>query len=105
MSDEYLADFGLTGVDDDIIRRERSKARDLRRSRWWQRRVGPGICYYCNGKFPVKELTMDHLVPLARGGTSNKGNLVPACKECNTRKKTMLPLEWEEYMDNLKKHG
>ncbi|PIX89335.1 MAG: HNH endonuclease, partial [Nitrospirae bacterium CG_4_10_14_3_um_filter_44_29] len=28
---------------------------------------------------------------------------VPACKECNTKKKHMLPIEWEEYMEKIKK--
>jgi 5-methylcytosine-specific restriction endonuclease McrA len=37
---------------------------------------------------------MDHLVPLSRGGRSIKGNLVPACKACNAKKKYRLP--WEE---------
>jgi len=36
---------------------------------------------------------MDHLVPLSRGGRSNKGNLVPACKDCNNRKKSRLAFE------------
>ena len=36
---------------------------------------------------------MDHLVPLARGGKSSKGNVVPACKSCNTNKKYHLPEE------------
>ncbi len=44
-------------------------------------------------------LTMDHLVPLGRGGTSVRGNVVPACKDCNKRKKAMLPVEWQEYLD------
>ena len=44
---------------------------------------------------------MDHLVPLGRGGKSVKGNLVPACKDCNNKKKTMLPLEWDEYMGTI----
>ena len=38
---------------------------------------------------------MDHLVPLIRGGRSTKGNLVPACKECNTKKKHQLAFEGE----------
>lgn len=46
---------------------------------------------------------MDHLVPVARGGKSVQGNLVPACKECNTKKKYRLPAEWEEYVASLKK--
>jgi len=38
---------------------------------------------------------MDHLVPLSRGGRSVKGNLVPACKDCNTKKKQSLAFEWD----------
>jgi 5-methylcytosine-specific restriction enzyme A len=36
---------------------------------------------------------MDHLVPVARGGRSVKGNVVASCKECNNRKKLMTPAE------------
>jgi 5-methylcytosine-specific restriction endonuclease McrA len=39
---------------------------------------------------------MDHVIPLARGGRSTKGNLVPCCKACNTRKKAELPQELRE---------
>ena len=46
---------------------------------------------------------MDHIVPLARGGTSSKGNLAACCKECNNLKKTMLPIEWDEYMERLER--
>jgi 5-methylcytosine-specific restriction endonuclease McrA len=44
---------------------------------------------------------MDHVVPLTRGGLSTKNNLVACCKACNTRKKTMLPQEWRDYMAGL----
>ncbi|MBU4263236.1 MAG: HNH endonuclease [Proteobacteria bacterium] len=97
-------DYGFTGVDEQVIKKEKAKARDLRRTSWWKNKIAAGICYYCGRKFPLKELTMDHLIPLARGGTSSKGNIVAACKECNTRKKTLLPLEWEEYMTSLDRH-
>ncbi len=82
-------------ADDAAIRREKDKARKLRRSAWWQRKLGAGLCHYCRKKFKPAELTMDHIVPLARGGQSVKGNLVPACKDCNNKKKSMLPIEWE----------
>ncbi len=82
-------------LSDDEIKRERAKARELRQSQWWKRRRAAGICHYCGGKFPVRELTMDHLVPLVRGGRSTKGNLVPACKDCNTKKQHRLAFEWE----------
>jgi 5-methylcytosine-specific restriction endonuclease McrA len=38
-------------------------------------------------------LTMDHLVPLIRGGKSSKGNLVPSCKHCNSGRRHRLPFE------------
>jgi 5-methylcytosine-specific restriction protein A len=44
---------------------------------------------------------MDHIVPLIRGGKSTKGNLVPACKDCNNKKKYLLPIEWDEYLKSF----
>lgn len=85
----------LPEADDEEIRRERQKARDLRRTPWWKRRIGEGRCHYCGGRFPPAELTMDHVVPLIRGGRSTKGNVVPCCKECNNRKKHSLAWEVE----------
>jgi 5-methylcytosine-specific restriction enzyme A len=100
------ADFSLDGVDEKDIRQERAKARELRKSRWWQQKIASGICYYCHRRVKPDELTMDHIVPLSRGGKSSKANLVPTCKECNNRKKILLPLEWEEYMERLSRaHG
>lgn len=97
-----MKDIGFDGVDEAVIRREKSKARELRKSRWWRATIAKGICYYCNIRVGAAALTMDHVVPLARGGTSSKNNIVPACKSCNTRKKTLLPLEWEEYISDLR---
>ncbi|MDR9502306.1 MAG: HNH endonuclease [Desulfurivibrionaceae bacterium] len=94
-------DFYFDGVDEGLIRQERDKARKLRKSGWWQKRIASGICYYCGRQFKPKELTMDHLTPLGRGGTSNKGNLVASCKECNNKKKNLLPYEWDEYMETI----
>ncbi|MDP3696235.1 MAG: HNH endonuclease [Desulfocapsaceae bacterium] len=95
--------FGFDGMDEAEIRTERAKAREMRKTRWWQQKTASGQCYYCLQIVSFQELTMDHLVPLTRGGRSTRDNLVPSCKECNTRKKNMLPLEWEEYLEMLKK--
>ncbi len=84
--------------DEDDLKRERAKARDLRQSQWWKRRLAKGVCHYCGGRAAPADLTMDHIVPIARGGRSVKGNLVPACKECNNRKRELLPMEWEEWL-------
>lgn len=80
------------------VKREREKSRELRKSRWWQNRLALGRCHYCGGSFAPGELTMDHLVPVSRGGKASRNNVVPACKECNSRKKYLLPIEWEEFL-------
>jgi 5-methylcytosine-specific restriction endonuclease McrA len=95
-------DYFVTDITEQEIRRERDKGRDLRRSRWWQNRLARGICHYCGGTFSPDELTMDHLVPVTRGGKSTPGNVVPACRGCNSRKKYLLPIEWEEYLNKMK---
>jgi 5-methylcytosine-specific restriction endonuclease McrA len=95
----------FAGVDDEELRREKAKARELRKSRWWQNILAAGRCDYCGRATPKAELTMDHRVPLTRGGKSSKGNLAACCKECNNRKKNLLPLEWEEYLENLGQTG
>lgn len=43
-----------------------------------------GRCAYCGEK--VKKLTMDHVVPVTKGGMSTPQNIVPACKPCNSAK-------------------
>ena len=48
-------------------------------------------CIYCGEK---KKPTIDHKVPLARGGTNDISNLVPACGSCNSRKGTKTAKEF-----------
>jgi 5-methylcytosine-specific restriction endonuclease McrA len=43
-------------------------------------------CQYCGRKFERSELTLDHVVPRSRGGTSTWNNIVLACIRCNLRK-------------------
>jgi 5-methylcytosine-specific restriction endonuclease McrA len=93
----------ISYVTEEERRKEKEKAQKLRKSQWWKRKCAGGICYFCGQKIPPKDLTMEHVVPVIRGGKSSRGNVVPACKECNNKKKYLLPLEWEEYLDRLNK--
>lgn len=94
-----MKEYAFDGIDEATIRRERAKARELRKTRWWRNKIARGTCHYCGEKKSPAELTMDHVVPLSRGGRSEKANLVPSCKDCNTKKKTRLVLEWEDYLE------
>ncbi len=95
-------DYFISEVTAEQLKREKEKARELRKSQWWKNRLARGGCHYCGGSFSPVELTMDHIVPLIRGGKSSRGNVVPACKECNNKKKHMLLIEWEEYLQSVK---
>lgn len=106
MSDEdddklQMGDGFFVPADEEQVRREKDKARELRRSQWWKNELGRGKCHYCGRCVPPKELTMDHIVPIIRGGMSRKGNVVPCCKDCNSKKKYLLPIEWQDYLDHL----
>lgn len=48
-------------------------------------------CRYCHAK--DVPLTIDHVIPLALGGTDKPDNLVAACQPCNAGKSSMSPAE------------
>ena len=75
------------------VKIERAKARALRNTDWWRNLLAKGECHYCHKKFAPSELTMDHVIPVARGGKSTRGNCVPCCKACNSEKKAYTPAE------------
>ena len=50
-------------------------------------------CQYCAEVLPSGELTLDHVIPRSRGGSSTWENLVACCHSCNRRKGNQLPIE------------
>lgn len=82
---------------------------DRRVTRWQRDKSAPGLtvwqrrrllnqwraqarsCTYGCGRLAS---TVDHVVPLIRGGTNFEGNLVPACRACNASKCARLLTEW-----------
>lgn len=75
------------------VARERERARELRNSGWWKQLLSRGVCHYCDKQVGAAGLTMDHVVPVARGGRSTRGNVVPCCKACNQSKRCLTPAE------------
>jgi 5-methylcytosine-specific restriction endonuclease McrA len=51
-----------------------------------------GVCAYCYSR---PGATIDHVVPIARGGRDEPGNVVPCCMRCNCSKGRRLLCEWE----------
>lgn len=63
---------------------------------WWARiEQFHGKCAYCKKK--PKRMTLDHVVPLSRGGQHTIQNSVPCCQSCNSAKgnKTLEELSWK----------
>jgi 5-methylcytosine-specific restriction endonuclease McrA len=48
-------------------------------------------CTACAAPAPS---TVDHIIPIARGGPHSIGNLMPLCRSCNSSKSDMLWIEW-----------
>ena len=49
-----------------------------------------GLCAYCQ----ESATTLDHVVPISKGGAHSKANLVPACKSCNSSKHDKTLIVW-----------
>ena len=43
-------------------------------------------CQYCKNVFEKKDLTIDHVIPKSKGGTTNWENVATSCKSCNIAK-------------------
>lgn len=51
------------------------------------------VCAYCGGTFADADLTVEHIVPVSRGGLLTWTNVATACRSCNTRKGNRTPEE------------
>ncbi len=88
-----MADEIFFEADPVHAKRERERARELRRTDWWRAQLQKGVCHYCGQTVGAANLTMDHVIPVARGGRSVKSNCVPCCKACNNEKRAFTPAE------------
>ena len=55
------------------------------------RRLYASRCTYCGTD---GSMTLDHVIPVSRGGSLGIGNLAPACESCNKSKRDRLPIEY-----------
>ena len=57
------------------------------------------ICGYCCGRLNEDEVVIDHITPLAKGGSSDVENLQVTCRRCNSLKSDRDHFEAEEYIN------
>lgn len=57
----------------------------------WSRAAASIPCYWCGNSTKPKGRNLDHVIPIARGGSDSVGNLCVSCPECNRRKGSKLP--------------
>lgn len=60
-----------------------------------------GLCFWCYEIMPLGKHTIDHLIPLSRGGSNWPSNLVCACHSCNSQKGAKTPDEYRKYLEEL----
>lgn len=53
-----------------------------------------GRCAYCGEK--CDDLTLDHIIPLSKGGKHSIANVVPACPHCNYSKQASTAEQWQQ---------
>ena len=52
------------------------------------------VCWLCGGVVEARDLNIDHVIPVSKGGTSALANLRPAHSKCNWEKGTRLLAEY-----------
>ena len=69
--------------------RERNARGSFTRTEWCElKELYNNRCAYCKKR--SNRLTVDHIIPLIKGGANSIDNIVPACGRCNSRKRDKL---------------
>ena len=64
-------------------------------------KLGFGLCDYCRQKITVKTFSLDHKVPISRGGSFGKENVQIICASCNKSKGGMTHNEYLALLKSL----
>ena len=96
-SEEWLVNRAVRKYCEDRINRleydlvaKRVKRRMLSNQQW--------NCVHCKLPLSLDEATIDHLMPVSRGGSwTDTSNFGVAHAQCNLLKKNMLPETWEDF--------
>lgn len=67
-------------------RRTISKQGDLTPNQWLSIKYQSPICPMCGRFVECENLTLDHIIPVSKGGQHTRSNVQPLCRSCNARK-------------------
>jgi 5-methylcytosine-specific restriction endonuclease McrA len=92
-------DYNLEHPECSANKRARRKARigeaELTKTEWVAVMIEwDWCCAYCGNRLTRSTRSVDHVIPLERGGAHSRWNLVPACRICNSSKHDSLPYTW-----------
>ena len=62
-----------------------------------------GHCAYCGKKIEIREMQVDHIPPIHRGGVNETSNYRPACRQCNFYKSTLTIEDFREQLSTIPK--
>lgn len=83
------------GLEEFVPKQHKAKMKRVLKEEWFRE------CAYCGYKERNKEMTVDHIIPLAKGGSDSFYNQIPACRSCNVSKGDKPVRQWyfdhEEY--------
>lgn len=60
-----------------------------------------GHCAYCGCEMEYRDMQVDHVIPLRRGGEDVIDNMLPACRSCNHYKHTLTQEEFRKYVEDI----
>lgn len=80
-----------------LHRRTRKRKRSYKGAKRRLLRVAP-FCFWCKKTLDSVSATLDHIIPLSRGGTNGSDNFTLACKVCNQNRRNDMPerTEWSK---------
>ena len=91
------------------------EAKENKGKNWWRnwsedrvdivkfKKESDKVCNYCGKQITKKEeLTVDHVVPISKGGENVKENFVISCKTCNLEKANLSAERYGEFLNIIK---
>lgn len=65
----------------------------------------PDTCRYCAEPLSLKTISLDHMIPITRGGGNAPANVQFICRRCNTRKGALTHEEYNQLLSFLTYHA